>query len=203
MNGIFSALGTFFIYALLAVFAQNAILTRGMGVSRLVHLVDDDDTSNLLFSLELTLVCVLNAPLAWLVNRLTDTFSWHTLVRPLGYVLCTGIVCSVLWLILTYAKGFPRGMQLRGMLPTAGFNSCVAGTLLVTTMQNYTMPQSLGFGLGSGAGYLLAVLLVTEARRRLKGSEVPEAFRGLPIVLIYIGILALAVYGFTGHTVAI
>ena len=58
-----------------------------------------------------------------------------------------------------------------------------------------------GFGLGSGLGYLLAVMLVTEADRRLRSEAIPEAFRGLPITLVYIGVLALAIYGFTGHSV--
>ena len=55
--------------------------------------------------------------------------------------------------------------------------------------------------LRDGLGYLLAVMLVTEADRRLRSEAIPEAFRGLPITLIYIGVLALAIYGFTGHSV--
>ena len=52
-------------------------------------------------------------------------------------------------------------------------------------------------------GYMivLAVLLVTEARHRLRSKAIPKAFRGLPITLVYIGVLALAIYGFTGHSV--
>ena len=48
---------------------------------------------------------------------------------------------------------------------------------------------------------VLAVLLVTEARHRLRSKAIPKAFRGLPITLVYIGVLALAIYGFTGHSV--
>ena len=48
---------------------------------------------------------------------------------------------------------------------------------------------------------LLAVVLVTEAQNRLRSRAIPEAFRGLPVTLIYIGVLALAIYGFTGHSV--
>ena len=59
----------------------------------------------------------------------------------------------------------------------------------------------IGLILGSGLGYLLAVMLVTEAGNRLRSKAIPEAFRGLPITLIYIGVLALAIYGFTGHSV--
>ena len=45
------------------------------------------------------------------------------------------------------------------------------------------------------------MLLVTEARHRLRSKAIPETFRGLPITLVYIGVLALAIYGFTGHSV--
>ncbi len=203
MNTMTAAVGTFFLYAVMALFAQNAVFARGMGISRVIQLVGDDDTSTLLFAALMTVVCFLNAPAAYFVNRYLEPLSWRSLVRPAAYVLCIGVVCALLWLFFTFVKGMPYRLQLRDMLPNAGFNTCVAGTLLVATTQSYTLPQSLGFGLGSGAGYFLAVLLVAEARRRLQGSEVPRAFRGLPIVLVYIGILALAIYGFTGHTVVI
>ena len=85
--------------------------------------------------------------------------------------------------------------------PLAALNSGVLGTVLVERTQTFTLGQSLGFGLGSGIGYVLAVLLVTEARHRLRSKAIPKAFRGLPITLVYIGVLALAIYGFTGHSV--
>ena len=88
-----------------------------------------------------------------------------------------------------------------GALPLAAVNSGVLGTVLVERTQSFTLEQSMGFGLGSGLGYLLAVMLVTEADRRLRSEAIPEAFRGLPITLVYVGVLALAIYGFTGHSV--
>ena len=50
--------------------------------------------------------------------------------------------------------------------------------------------------------YVLAVQVVTEGQRKLQSDAVPATFRGLPITLLYIGILALAIYGFTGHMLA-
>ena len=120
-NDVIQAVGVFFSYAVLAIFAQNAVFTRGLGVSRLVQLVGDERTSSGWFALLLT--------------------------------------------------------------------------------QSFTLEQSMGFGLGSGLGYLLAVMLVTEADHRLRSEAIPEAFRGLPITLVYVGVLALAIYGFTGHSV--
>lgn len=80
----------------------------------------------------------------------------------------------------------------------ATFNCCVLGTLLVAASQNYNLLQSIGFGFGSGVGYLVAVLVVDEGRRRLRSKDIPHIFRGLPSVLIYIGILSLAIYGLVG-----
>ena len=44
-------------------------------------------------------------------------------------------------------------------------------------------------------------MCIRDSDRRLRSEAIPEAFRGLPITLIYIGVLALAIYGFTGHSV--
>ena len=77
-------------------------------------------------------------------------------------------------------------------------------TDLVIREVRRALPQLLNFGvaLGSGVGYVLAVQVVLEGQRKLDSEKVPGIFRGLPVALLYIGILALAIYGFTGHTVA-
>ena len=116
------------------------------------------------------------------------------------YLACIAVVCLFELVVLKLAKG-PRSGQLIRILPIAAMNSGVLGTVLVERTQSFTLEQSIGFGLGSGLGYVLAVLLVTEARHRLRSRAIPKAFRGLPITLVYIGVLALAIYGFTGHSV--
>lgn len=203
MSAVFTACTTFFSYAVMALFAQNAIFTRGLGVSRMVQLVGDDDVSSLRFGVTLCLVQLCVAPLARLANQLLAPLALRPALRPLAYVACVALVCGVLYLVLTSLPRLTFGSWMVQLLPVAGFNSTVVGTLLVTTTQDFTMAQSLGFGLGSGLGFILAVLMVTEAQRKLRGRSVPESFRGLPITLVYIGILALAIYGFTGHTVII
>ena len=62
----------------------------------------------------------------------------------------------------------------------------------------YTV-SSFFFVTGSALGYVLAVLVVTEGQRKLQNRNVPAPFKGLPVTLLYIGVLALAIYGFTGH----
>lgn len=70
MKDVFEALVLFTNYAILAVFAQNAVFTRGLGVSRLVQLVGDSQVSSKLFVLMLCITQVLVAPLAQLAGSL-------------------------------------------------------------------------------------------------------------------------------------
>ena len=143
---------------------------------------------------------VLVAPLAFYAGRLLAPLPNRAQLRPVVYLACIAAVCLFELVVLKLAKG-PRSGQLIRILPIAAMNSGVLGTVLVERTQSFTLEQSIGFGLGSGLGYLLAVMLVTEAQNRLRSRAIPEAFRGLPITLIYIGVLALAIYGFTGHSV--
>lgn len=200
MSEVLHLVGVFFSYAVLAIFAQNAIFTRGLGVSRLVQLVGDKRTSSWWFALMLCITQVLVAPLAFYAGRLLAPLPNRAQLRPVVYLACIAVVCLFELVVLKLAKG-PRSGQLIRILPIAAVNSGVLGTVLVERTQSFTLAQSIGFGLGSGLGYLLAVMLVTEAGNRLRSKAIPEAFRGLPITLIYIGVLALAIYGFTGHSV--
>lgn len=200
MSDVLHLVGVFFSYAVLAIFAQNAVFTRSLGVSRLVQLVGDERTSSWWFALMLCITQVLVAPLVYFAGSFIAPLPNRAQLRPVMYLTCIAAVCLFELLVLKLAKG-PRSGQLIRILPVAAINSGVLGTVLVERIQSFTLEQSLGFGLGSGLGYLLAVMLVTEAGNRLRSKAIPEAFRGLPITLIYIGVLALAIYGFTGHSV--
>ena len=195
MKDVVTTSAVFFNYALLAVFAQNAVFTRALGVSRLVQLVGDDRTSSWLFGMQLCITQILVTPFAWYAGSRIAPLANRVQLRPLVYIASIAVVCLLEHAVLWLAKGLPHRSALLRIVPLAGLNSCVLGTVLVERTQSFTLGQSLGLG------YVLAVLLVTEARHRLRSKAIPEAFRGLPITLVYIGVLALAIYGFTGHSV--
>ena len=201
MKEVVSSSAVFFSYALLAIFAQNAVFTRALGVSRMVQLVGDDRTSSALFGMMLCITQVLVAPVAFIAGGFIAPLDNRAQLRPLAYVAAIAVVCTAEELVLGLGRRLPLAGKLLRIVPVAALNSCLLGTVLGERTPSFTLMQSLGFGLGSGVGYLLAVLLVTEAQHRLRSKAIPSAFRGLPITLVYIGVLALAIYGFTGHSV--
>lgn len=202
MTEVLRSLASFFTYAVIAVFAQNAIFTRALGVSRLVNLAEDDEVGSFVFGALLCAVQMISALMGFFVNRwLSVSTSWIYL-RPLVMVLCSAAAFFVVLLFVVVCFRVHGAREIVSVLPMATFNTCILGTLLLSTIQNFTLMQTLGFALGSGVGYVMAVALVRGAQKRLQNEAVPATFRGLPITLLYIGILALAIYGFTGHMLA-
>ena len=207
---VLQAVAQFVSYAVLAVFAENVVFSRALGVSRLLKLVSDGAVSTWQYCLPVLGVQLLSAPLGWAAHNLF--FPWlrqylpewlpAAALRPLVYLLCAFAGMGLVWLLLA---PLPRRKKAacRASLPLATVNCCVLGTLLICANQNYTMLQTVAFSLGSGVGYLFAVLVVDEGRRRLLSKDIPVIFKGLPSSLIYMGILSLAIYGLLGHTVAI
>ena len=201
MTELVRSLAQFFLYAVLAVFAQNAVFTRALGVSRLVKVVGDD-TDPWSFSLLLCCIQLISAPLGYLVNEQIKTSPYRAYLRPILMLACAAVAFFVVLGAIVLVRRMEGARALVGALPMATFNTCVLGTMLASATQSITFGQTMGFALGSGVGYVLAVQVVLEGQRKLDSEKVPGIFRGLPVALLYIGILALAIYGFTGHTVA-
>jgi electron transport complex protein RnfA len=83
-------------------------------------------------------------------------------------------------------------------LPLITTNCAILGLALLLVMRDYSFVESIVFGLGSGAGFILALSIMAGIREELELRDVPKAFRGAPITLIVAGILALAFMGFAG-----
>ena len=206
---VFQSVAQFLSYAVLAVFAENVVFSRAMGVSRLIKLVGDPEVRTWQYCTPIILVQLFSAPLGWAcmtyVSPLLPLYlpEWLPVVslRPILYLTCAVLAMAVVWVLLGILPAVHRA-ACREQLPLATCTCSVLGTLLLCANQNYDLLQCTAFGFGSGLGYLFAVLVVDEGRRRLGSKDIPAIFRGLPSYLIYIGILSLAIYGLVGHGVA-
>ena len=63
---------------------------------------------------------------------------------------------------------------------------------------DYTFLSAMVNALGTGIGYLVAMVLFAGVRERLEDADVPKAMKGLPITLVAAAIVALSFLGFGG-----
>ena len=83
-------------------------------------------------------------------------------------------------------------------LPLMVTNCAILGLALLQTSKGYNLLQCLVYALGSGAGFMLVLILMSGLREHLALNEVPRFARGSGLVLILAGILSLAFMGFAG-----
>lgn len=203
MNTLFNAIVRFFSYSVLAIGAQNVIFTRGLGLSNGLRTVNDPKKDMLYFCLSLTGFQLINSLLAYFALPLIGKTPLRGYVRfltPVIIVLCCALSYIVVVTILGMKLKTATFKKIIFSLTGASINSAIVGTILLSVTQGFTLSETLGFALGSSVGYLLAMLLVFEGERKIHHDKVPHNFKGLPLTLIYISILALAIYGLTGHT---
>ena len=77
-------------------------------------------------------------------------------------------------------------------------NCIILAVPLINADQKYSFFESISFGLGSGLGFALALVIMASIREKLELAEVPGPFKGLPVTFIVSGMIALAFAGFSG-----
>ena len=77
-------------------------------------------------------------------------------------------------------------------------NCAVLGVALLSVQNDYGVLASTVNGIGAAVGFFIAICLMAGIREKLENSNIPEAFKGTPIVLITAGLMAIAFCGFGG-----
>ena len=81
-------------------------------------------------------------------------------------------------------------------LPLITTNCAVLGVAVLNMQKAYSLIQSVVNGLGAAVGFTIAMLLMAGIRERVEDNEVVSSFKGLPLVLMIAGFMALAFSGF-------
>jgi len=83
-------------------------------------------------------------------------------------------------------------------LPLITVNCAILGASLFMVIRDYSFIVTVGYGFGSGLGWLLAILAMAGIRQRLANDRIPAGLQGPGITLIIAGLMALAFIGFAG-----
>ncbi len=80
-------------------------------------------------------------------------------------------------------------------------NCVILAVPLIIANNEYNAAESFMLSLGAGAGFLLALFLMSSVREKLELANVPVTYRGLPIAFVVAGLFALAFMGFSGMVI--
>lgn len=83
-------------------------------------------------------------------------------------------------------------------LPLITTNCAVLGVAILNVQKEYGVLQSVINGLGTSLGFTISIVILAGIRERCEHNDVPESFKGSPIVLLTAGLMAIAFCGFAG-----
>lgn len=186
----------FLITELIALLSVNLILMQALGTSTIF--IAADSRKNLVgTAFVITVFTTVGSAAVYFINHaLPEKYGDLTLVF---YTLTVGIL-YVLLLALLHFAGKGRLKRYARYIHVSAFNCAVMGTLFTVTERANANPafnSLLAYvksGLKAGLGFILAALILTAAYRKLNSVKVPSAFRGFPAMLVYLGIISMAVY---------
>lgn len=83
-------------------------------------------------------------------------------------------------------------------LPLITTNCAVLGVALNNVSYGYNLVECIVYALGISVGFTISIIMLAGIREKIQYNDVPDSFRGSPIVLITAGLMAIAFFGFSG-----
>ena len=92
----------------------------------------------------------------------------------------------------------PLSNALGVFLPLITTNCAVLGVALTNVQKSYSILEGVVNGIATAFGFLVSIVLMAGIREKIEYNDIPEAFKGTPIVLVTAGLMAIAFFGFSG-----
>ena len=179
-----------------AILINNFVLYYFLGICPFLG-VSKKISSALSMGLAVTFVMTITAVVSWAINH------WILIPYKLDYLQIVSfilVIASLVQLVEMFIRKMsPPLYQALGIyLPLITTNCSIMFLALLAALRNYSLAEAVVFGVGSGLGFTLAIILMAGIREQLDLADVPEPLKGAGIALIVAGIMALAFMGFIG-----
>jgi Na+-transporting NADH:ubiquinone oxidoreductase subunit E len=191
-----------------SVFVGNILLAYFLGMCSFVAISKNMETS---IGLGFAVVFVLSitAPMNWLIYYYLlspGALSWagwpNVDLSYLKFITFIAVIAAMVQAVEMVIDRFSPALYnaLGVFLPLITVNCAILGTSLFMVERDYTFMESLVFGIGSGTGWLLAIVSMAAIRIKLRYGNIPEGLQGFGITMIMTGLMAMGFMLFSGIT---
>ena len=120
-----------------------------------------------------------------------------TYLQTIVFIL---VIAALVQFVEMFLKKYMQGLyqSLGVYLPLITTNCAVLGVALTNVQKEYGIGYSIVSGFSTAVGFLIAIVILAGIREKIEYNDVPESFKGMPIVLITAGLMAIAFCGFSG-----
>ncbi|MBO7635271.1 MAG: NADH:ubiquinone reductase (Na(+)-transporting) subunit E [Paludibacteraceae bacterium] len=122
----------------------------------------------------------------------------------LSFILFIAVIAGIVQIVEMVVEKFSPSLyaSLGIFLPLIAVNCAIMGASLFMQQRHFDgIGEATTYALGSGIGWLIAIVALAAIREKLSYSNVPAPLRGLGITFITVGLMAMAFMCFSGLTI--
>ena len=192
-----------------SVFIDNMIFAYFLGMCSYLAVSKTVKTSAGL-GLAVTFVLVVTVPVNYLINKYLLSPGALAWISPrfatvdlsfLTYIIFIAIIAAIVQILEMIIETFTPSLYsaLGIFLPLIAVNCAILGCSLFMQERGFSnVGEAAVFGLGSGIGWLLAIVAIAAIREKLRYSKIPKALQGVGISFIITGLMGIAFMAFMG-----
>ena len=196
----------YFLIFVSAIFVNNILLAQFLGICPFLGVSNKLSTATGM-SGAVCFVITLATVVTYLLNHYLLVPFGLEFLQTISFILVIAALVQMVEIVLK--KISPSLYQALGIfLPLITTNCAVLGVAITVVTKEFAfgggaphmlnLGQAVVYAVATSLGYGLAMCLFAGLREHLAGNDVPKAFKGLPIALITVGIMAMAFLGFSG-----
>ena len=195
----------YFLIIISAIFVNNILLAQFLGICPFLGVSNKLSTATGM-SGAVCFVITLATVVTYLVNRYLLVPFGLEFLQTIAFILVIASLVQIVEIVLK--KISPSLYQALGIfLPLITTNCAVLGVAITVVSKEFTfggtahmmnLGEATVYAFATSLGYGLAMVLFAGLREHLASNDVPKMFRGLPIALITVSIMAMAFLGFSG-----
>ena len=192
-----------------SVFVDNMIFAYFLGMCSYLAVSKTVKTSAGL-GLAVTFVLVITVPVNYLINKYLLSPGALAWISPrlaevdlsfLTYILFIAIIAAIVQILEMIIETFTPSLYsaLGIFLPLIAVKCAILGCSLFMQERGFSnVGEAAVFGLGSGVGWLLAIVAIAAIREKLRYSKIPKGLEGVGISFIITGLMGIAFMAFMG-----
>ena len=186
--------------AVASILVNNYILVQFLGCCSFFGVSKKTDTA-IGMGMAVVFVMALASAVTWAVQYFILEPLNLQYMQTIAFILV--IATLVQFVEMFMKKSMPALYSALGIfLPLITTNCAVLGAAISNIDNSYSFIGSMVYGVGSGLGYTLAIVLFSSIRERLDAtSKCPKCFEGFPIALVSAALLAMSFMGFSGLSI--
>ena len=175
---------------------SNVVLSQFLGICPFLGVSKKVETASGMGAAVIFVITLASTIASIIYDLILKPFN-ITYLQTIVFILVIAALVQFVEMVLK--KMMPALYASLGVfLPLITTNCAVLGVALTNVQKEYNFVESIVNGLGTAAGFTVAIVLLAGIRERIENNDIPESFKGSPIVLITSGLMAIAFCGFAG-----